>query len=99
MLQLIPLQQAQAGGGWSGMIMIVLLIAIFYFMMIRPQQKKQKQIRQFREGLKKGDNVITAGGIHGKIKEIREAYIRNLRRRFDSHRQGFGLSLSCRCSG
>ena len=57
------------------MIMIVLLIAIFYFMMIRPQQKKQKQIRQFREGLKKGDNVITAGGIHGKIKEIREAYI------------------------
>lgn len=75
MLQLIPLQQAQPGGGWSGMVMIVLLIAIFYFMMIRPQQKKQKQIRQFREGLKKGDNVITAGGIHGKIKEIRESYI------------------------
>ncbi len=76
MLQLIPLQQAAPqGGNWSGMIMIVLLIAIFYFLMIRPQQKKQKQIRQFREGLKKGDNVITAGGIMGKIKDIREAYI------------------------
>ncbi len=55
--------------------MIVLLIAIFYFMMIRPQQKKQKEIKKFREGLAKGDNVITAGGIYGKIKEISDTYI------------------------
>ena len=53
-------------------IMIVALIAIFYFMMIRPQQKKQKEIRKFREGLKKGDNVITEGGIYGKIVEVRD---------------------------
>ena len=53
-------------------IMIVALIAIFYFMMIRPQQKKQKEIRKFREGLKKGDNVITAGGIYGKITEVKD---------------------------
>ena len=52
--------------------MIVVLIAIFYFMMIRPQQKKQKEIRKFREGLQKGDSIITAGGIYGKIKEIKE---------------------------
>ena len=76
MLQLIPLQAAgQTGSGWSSIIMIVLLIAIFYFMMIRPQQKKQKEIKKFREGLAKGDNVITAGGINGKIKEISDTYI------------------------
>lgn len=69
--QLIPLQ-AQAGGGISEIVMIVVLIAIFYFMMIRPQQKKQKEIRKFREGLQKGDSIITAGGIYGKIKEIKE---------------------------
>lgn len=55
----------------SGIIMIVVLIAIFYFMMIRPQQKKQKEIKKFRDGLQKGDNVITAGGIYGKIKEVK----------------------------
>lgn len=76
MLQLIPLQAAvQGGSGWSRIIMIVLLIAIFYFMMIRPQQKKQKEIKKFREGLQKGDTVISAGGIYGKIKEISTTYI------------------------
>ena len=70
MLQLISLQAAGQQSGWSSMIMIVVLIAIFYFLMIRPQQKKQKEIKKFREGLSKGDNVITAGGIYGKIKEI-----------------------------
>lgn len=69
---LIPLQAAAAGVDYSGIIMIVGLIAVFYFLMIRPQQKKQKEIRKFREGLKKGDNIITAGGIHGKIKEIKD---------------------------
>lgn len=73
--QLITLQAAPAGGGFQGIIMIVALIAIFYFMMIRPQQKKQKQIKEFREGLQKGDNVITAGGIYGKIKEIKDTTI------------------------
>ena len=71
---LITLDAAAAGqgSGWSSMIMIVLLIAIFYFLMIRPQQKKQKEIKKFREGLKKGDKIITAGGIYGRIKEIKE---------------------------
>ena len=63
---------APTGGGLSGIFMIVILIAILYFMMIRPQQKKQKEIKKFREGLSKGDNVITAGGIYGKIKEVRQ---------------------------
>lgn len=66
----ILLQEKPAGGGMGSIIMIVALIAIFYFFMIRPQSKKQKEIRKFRESLKNGDKVITAGGIYGKIKEV-----------------------------
>ncbi len=50
--------------------MIILLIVVFYFFMIRPQQKRQKETQKFRDGLQKGDRVLTAGGIHGKISEI-----------------------------
>ena len=67
----ILLQQAQQGD-WYGIIMIVALIAIFYFFMIRPQQKRQKEIRKFREGIKVGDKVITAGGIYGKVRNIND---------------------------
>jgi len=52
--------------------MIILLIVIFYFFMIRPQQKRQKETQKFRNGLSKGDRVLTAGGIHGRIAEISE---------------------------
>ena len=68
----------QAGGGnpmGSSLIFIVVIIAIFYFFMIRPQQKKQKQIAKAREAMQNGDKVITAGGIHGKIKEVQANYI------------------------
>ncbi len=73
--QLITLQaQASAGNnGLSSIVMIVLLFAIFYFLMIRPQQKKQKEIRKFRESLRNGDHIITAGGIYGKIKDIKDS--------------------------
>ena len=71
MINNLVLLQA-AGADYSGIIMIVALILVFYFMMIRPQQKKQKEIRKFRESLKKSDNIITAGGIYGKIKEIKD---------------------------
>jgi len=52
--------------------MIVLMIGVFYFFMIRPQMKKQKELKKFREGLKAGDKIVTIGGIHGKILEISE---------------------------
>lgn len=66
--------QAQPGGGsnWTGMLMIVAMIAIFYFFMIRPQSKKQKEIKKQRDAMKSGDKVVTAGGIHGRIKEVKE---------------------------
>jgi len=54
------------------LVMIILMIGVFYFFMIRPQMKKQKELKKFREGLKAGDKIVTIGGIHGKILEISE---------------------------
>ncbi|MDR0834491.1 MAG: preprotein translocase subunit YajC [Candidatus Symbiothrix sp.] len=64
-----------AGGAsqYSGIIMIVLLFAIMYFFMIRPQQKQRKEIEKQRAALATGDKVVTAGGVHGKLKEIKDA--------------------------
>lgn len=78
MLNAILLQAAAQGAEGNGLYsigMIVLLIAIFYFFMIRPQSKKQKEIKKFRDAMKKGDRVVTAGGIHGKIRDIKEDVI------------------------
>lgn len=74
-LNLIMLQDAAAGSGFSSIILIVAFIAIFYFFMVRPQQKKQKEINKFRSELSNGDRVITAGGIYGIIKDIKDNYI------------------------
>jgi preprotein translocase subunit YajC len=52
--------------------MFVGIIVIFYFFMIRPQQKRQKDLRKQREAMGKGDTVVTAGGIYGKIREVRD---------------------------
>ena len=71
----ILLQQAQ-GSGLSSILMIVAMIAIFYFVMIRPQSKKQKELKRQREAMQKGDKVVTAGGIHGRIREVKDATIR-----------------------
>ena len=63
--------QVPANGGMVNIIFIIAIVAIFYFFMIRPQTKKQKEIKKFRESLKPGDSIITAGGIYGKIKEVK----------------------------
>lgn len=54
---------------------LLLIIVIFYFFMIRPQVKRQKETRKFREALKKGDKVVTTGGIYGRIVEVKETTI------------------------
>lgn len=74
------LQAAPAGGGMSGgisqIVMLVLIVVVFYFFMIRPQMKKQKEAKKFVEAIKKGDKVVTIGGIFGKIVEVQEtAYV------------------------
>lgn len=64
--------EQSAGGGYSFWIMIIAMIAIMYFFMWRPESKRRKQMENFRKGLKKGDKVITAGGIYGTVKEVHE---------------------------
>ncbi|MCK5775220.1 MAG: preprotein translocase subunit YajC [Bacteroidales bacterium] len=69
----IMLMSPQQGGEqspYSGIIMMVLIIGVFYFFFIRPQQKKAKDAVKMREAIKKGDKVVTVGGIHGKILEV-----------------------------
>ena len=61
------------GGGYEMLIMMVVIFAIMYFFMIRPQQKKQQEIQKFRNSLAVGQDIVTAGGIYGKIKEVNDA--------------------------
>lgn len=67
----LPAQQ-MGGGGYNMIIMMVAVFAIMYFFMIRPQNKKQKEIQNFRNNIAVGQDVVTAGGIHGKVKEVSE---------------------------
>ena len=67
-------QGAQQGDSTSFIIMMVLMFAAFYFLLIRPQQKKQKAHTELVAGLKAGDEVLTAGGILGKITAVSEHY-------------------------
>lgn len=66
------LLQQQSGGGMSMIIMMVVIFAIMYFFMIRPQNKKQKEIQKFRNSIVPGTDIVTAGGIYGKVKEVNE---------------------------
>jgi len=67
--------EQQAGGGMEGIIMLVIMFAIFYLLLIRPQQKRAKQHKQLVENLKSGDQVVTAGGMHGKIVAVQDDII------------------------
>ena len=67
--------EGQKGGGYSGLIMIVLIFVVFWLFFIRPQNKKQKEEQKFREALQKGDDVVTIGGIHGKVMEVKETTV------------------------
>ena len=72
---------AQAAGGigdmgqWTGLLPIVLMFVLLYFMLIRPQMKRAKELKAMTEGLQKGDEVITSGGVLGKITKAGEAYV------------------------
>ncbi|MEM6629947.1 MAG: preprotein translocase subunit YajC [Bacteroidota bacterium] len=65
-------QEAPAGAFPIQILFFIAILGVFYFFMIRPQQKKQKEERVFREQLKKGDKVVTIGGIHGKVTSMNE---------------------------
>lgn len=64
--------EGEEGGGFMSFLPLILILVVFYFFFIRPQMRKSKDQKKFRESLKKGDKVVTIGGIHGKIAEIKE---------------------------
>ena len=63
------------GGGWEMVVMLGLFFVVFYFLMIRPQQKRAKEHKGMLESLQKGDEVVTAGGVLGRIVKIKEQFI------------------------
>jgi preprotein translocase subunit YajC len=73
----------QPAGGTTGgqsnplitFLPLILVFVVFYFFMIRPHMKKQKEMTNYRSSLKKGDKVVTTGGIYGRITEVRDNYI------------------------
>ena len=64
--------QGAAGGQWTMWVMLLLIFVVMWFFMIRPQRKQQKELQKFRDGLQKGDKVVTVGGIFGTGVEIKE---------------------------
>ncbi len=70
-------QGAAIGGeaGWMGLLPIVLMFVLLYFMMIRPQMKKAKEHKSMTDALQKGDEVVAAGGLLGKITKVTDAYV------------------------
>lgn len=70
-----PQQGTEGGNPLTTFLPLILIIVVFYFFMIRPQMKRQKELKKFRESLAKGDKVVTTGGIYGKVAEIKDSYI------------------------
>jgi len=71
-----PQADAKGGGNpYQSIFFLVAIFGIFYFFMIRPQSKRQKEIKKQREAMKQGDSVVTSGGIYGKVKDIKDTTV------------------------
>ena len=75
MITILQAAAGQQGGGWQMWIMLALIFVVMWFFMIRPQRKQQKELQNFRDSLKKGDKVVTIGGIYGTVCEIKEGSV------------------------
>ena len=75
MFTLLQTAAPATGGGMSMWIMLALIFVVMWFFMIRPQRKQQKELQNFRDSLKKGDKVVTIGGIYGTVCEIKEGSV------------------------
>jgi preprotein translocase subunit YajC len=75
LLMAAPSGDGSGGGGFLGLLPIVAIFAVFYFLIIRPQNKKQKETQRMLADLKKGDRVVTIGGVHGTIQSIKESSV------------------------
>ena len=71
LIMMAPAANGQ-GGGIMSFLPLIAIVVVFYFFMIRPQMKKAKEQKKYIESLKKGDTLLTIGGIYGKIAEVRE---------------------------
>lgn len=69
---MIVLQTQAQGSGLMSFLPLILIIVVFWLFMIRPQMKRQKELKKFRDALQKGDKIVTTGGIYGKVAEIQE---------------------------
>jgi preprotein translocase subunit YajC len=74
-LMFMPTEEGGEGGGFMQFLPLLLIILVFYLFFIRPQMRKSKEQKKFRESLKKGDKIVTIGGIHGKILEIKDTTV------------------------
>lgn len=72
LLTVMLMAMPEGGSPIPNLIFIAAIILIFYFFMIRPQTQKAKKLKAFREGIKKGEKIVTIGGIHGKVEEVRD---------------------------
>ena len=72
MYTFLQAQAGQGGGGLTMLLMLALIFVVMWLFMIRPQQKRQKELNSFRDSLKKGDKVVTVGGIYGTVLEVNE---------------------------
>jgi preprotein translocase subunit YajC len=68
-------QPAQGGSMWTTLVFMLLLIVVFWMFFIRPQSKKAKEEQKFRDSLQKGDKVVTIGGFHGKVVEVKDSTV------------------------
>ena len=68
-------QAPQGGSPWGSLVFILLLIVVFWLFFIRPQSKKAKEEQKFRDSLQKGDKVVTIGGFHGKVVEVKDSTV------------------------
>ena len=75
MFTILQAAQPAQGGGAMMWVMMALIFVVMWFFMIRPQRKQQKELQAFRDGLKKGDKVVTIGGIYGTVCEIKEGSV------------------------
>ena len=71
-LLFMPTEEGGEGGGFMQFLPLLLIILVFYLFFIRPQMKKSKDQKKFREAIKKGDKIVTIGGIHGKVLELKD---------------------------
>lgn len=75
MFTLLQAAPAAQGGGMATWLMLILIFGVMWLFMIRPQRKQQKELQAFRDGLKKGDKVVTVGGIYGTVVEVKEGTV------------------------